>query len=181
LSLLAASALLAHQIAYMIGRGYDPVFAATVAGMVGVASLPGRYAINRLTEVISPQLLLAVCTGTQGLGTMLLASADSQVWLWAYVLVYGGSFGALSALRAAALSDHFGRRAYGLITALHGAPVALTSALGPLLAGLAFDRLHSYVLVLWACAGIFLAAAMVISLTPRAGPASDPVPLPDAA
>src|SRR5207244_2734954 len=61
LAWLASSVILAHQVAYLIGRGFDPVLAASVAGLLGVASLPSRYLLNRVSERLSPQALLAGC------------------------------------------------------------------------------------------------------------------------
>ena len=61
-----------------------------------------------------------------------------------YVVIYGCPYGAFSPLRASVMADHFGRRAYGAITAGQGIPVALCAGLGPLAAGWLYDVLHHY-------------------------------------
>lgn len=165
---LAYSALLAHQIAYMIGRGYDPVFAATIAGLLGLASLPGRYLLNVLSERLGPQGLLATALALEALGTVALALASSTAWLVAYVAIYGGSFGAIAPLKASVMADHFGRRAFGAITAVQGVVVSVSAAAGPFAMGLLYDRLGSYQLALWSVVAAFLIAAVAIALTPRA-------------
>jgi MFS family permease len=83
------------------------------------------------------------------------------------VVVYGGAFGAVLPLRAAVIADHFGRRAYGSITALQGVPGAISAGIGPLGAGWLYDRLHGYTLPFALSAGAFLLAGLSIALTPR--------------
>jgi cyanate permease len=182
LGILAHSVLLVHQVPYMISRGFDPVFAAGVAGLVGLASLPGRLGLNLLSEHVSPQHLLGICAGTQAVGTALLALAGSPAWLWAYVVIYGAAFGATYPLRASVLAEQFGRGAYGAILAAQGMPVAMMAAAGPLLAGLLYDRLGGYSLALWLTVGAFAVSALGVFLTPRlalrAAPPSAPVPVP---
>ena len=181
LALLSTTVLFVHQIAYLIGRHYSPVFAADVAGVIGLASLPGRFVLNWLSDRVRPERLLAGCLVAQAAGVVLLEYAVSPVALAGYVVVYGGAFGALSPLRATVMAEHFGRRAFGAITAVQGAPVALCAGLGPVAAGWLYDRLGSYSLVLWLCAAAFTLAAVAVMLTPRPSSALAPAPAPDGA
>lgn len=180
---LAASAhavLLAHQVPYLIGRGFPPVFAAGVAGLLGVASLPARLVMNLLADRFGPRALLAVATGLQAAGTALLlvVSPGRSLLLWAFVAVYGFAFGAVSPLRASVMADQFGRRAYGAITAAVGLPVAVLAAAGPLAAGALFDGLGDYRLAFTLTAVAFGAALVCLLLTPPGVPASPPAPAP---
>ena len=181
LGMFGQSAVLAHQVAYMIGRGFDPVLSAGLAGLVGVASLPGRLVFNLISDRFGSQRLLALCTVTQAAGAALLALASSPPWLWAYVLVYGAAFGAVSPLRASTMADQFGRRSYGAITAASGLPIAVLGAAGPLTAGILFDRLGGYGIALWVVVAAFVVSGLAVVITPTAprGPRpSLPVPLP---
>ncbi|HWT82809.1 MAG TPA: MFS transporter, partial [Candidatus Methylomirabilis sp.] len=58
---LGSNVLFAHQVAYMIDRGHNPATAAVVAGLVGVASLPGRYIFNAMSDRVHSQVLLSIC------------------------------------------------------------------------------------------------------------------------
>jgi MFS family permease len=169
LSLAAASAINAHQVPYMIGRGYDPVLAATMAGLVGVTSLPGRFALNALSDRLGPQRLLAPCLAVQAGGVAILATATSVPLLAAYVAVYGLAFGALNPLRASVMADHFGRRAFGSITAVQGVGTWLGAGMGPLGAGWLYDRSGHYALALWLATAALAISALAVALTPRAG------------
>jgi MFS family permease len=164
LVMLGSTVIFVHQVAFMIARGYHPVLAATLSGMLGLVSLPGRYVFNVLSTRVSAQRLLLLSILAQALGIVVLVLGTSLSWLIVYVIIYGTAYGAFSPLRASVMADHFGRRAYGSITAIQGVPVALCAALGPLAAGWLYDSLHHYELAFWLCAGAFLLAALALLL-----------------
>ncbi|GAC1648806.1 MAG: MFS transporter [Ktedonobacteraceae bacterium] len=164
---LGSTVVFVHQVAFMIGRGYNAVLAATLSGMLGLVSLPGRYILNVLSSRISPQKLLMLSIVAQAIGLAVLVHASTLGWLFLYVVVYGVAYGAFSPLRASVMAEHFGRRAYGSITAAQGIPIALCAGLGPLAAGWLYDRTHSYTIAFWLCTGAFLLAAIGILMTPR--------------
>jgi MFS family permease len=166
LAMLGNTVLFAHQVAYMIDRGYNSLLAATLAGGLGLVSLPGRFVLNLLSERISPQRLLGLCLIIQTLGIIALILAPSVGWLVVYVILYGAAFGAILPLRASVMADQFGRRAYGAITAIQGISVAICAAGGPVAAGWLYDLLGHYDVAFWLCALGFLLAAGGVLLTP---------------
>lgn len=178
LGLMGHSVILAHQVPYLIGRGYDPVFAAGVAGLLGIASLPARLVMNLLSNRFGPQALLAISGALQVAGVLLLLAAGNAVLLWAYIAVYGFAFGAVSPLRASVMADQFGRIAYGAITAVQGAVVAVLAAAGPLLAGYLYDVMRDYTLAFLLTAAAFGVSCLAVLLTPRAQTSSAPGPFP---
>lgn len=167
---LGSNLLFVHQVAYMIDRGQDPVVAATLAGMVGLASLPGRYYFNVLSDRFLPQMLLGISQAVLALGVVLLALADSTGWLIAYLVVYGSAFGTSGGLIASARAQHFGRRAFGAIAALQGYPALAAAALGPLLAGWIYDRSGSYQITFAVVAGLYVLSAAAMFATPKPRP-----------
>lgn len=166
LSTMAYSALLVHVVAFLIGHGYDPVVAAGVLGLTGVASLPGRFGVNMLSERLGPQGLLAACTALQGVSVFVLL-LGTPVAVVAWVAIYGTTFGTLSPLRASTNADHFGRQAYGAITATQGIPAALFAGGGAALAGLLFDIYGGYGVAFAIIAASFCLAALFVVATPR--------------
>lgn len=162
LALVGSAVVFAHQIAYLISRGYGDLLAATVAGALGLASLPGRFFLNVLSARILPQTVLAATLLVQAAGVLVLILAPSVPWLLVYVLLYGAAFGVLSPLRAQVMADHFGKHAYGAITGFQGIPLACAQAAGPLVAGWLFDTLDHYDLAFWLCMGGFVLAAWLI-------------------
>jgi sugar phosphate permease len=165
---LAAMAVWAHQIAYVIGRGFDPVLAASLAGLIGLLSLPGRYVVNMVSDRFGAQRLLAICLTAQAVALAILLLGRSVAAIYVYALLFGLAFGTRSPLRASAMAEHFGRRAYGAITAAQGVPVAIASGLGPVAAGVLYDRLGDYQLAFGLTAAAFLLAGAIVFLTPKA-------------
>ena len=168
LSTAAYSVVLAHVVAYLIGIGYEPVLAAGILGLTGLVSLPGRFVFNFISDRFGPQPLLALCLVLQAVSILLLLAATSGLSVAAFVLVYGSAFGAISPLRASVLADHFGRLAYGSITAVQGLPSGLLAAVAPFLAGLLFDRFGDYLLAWMLTAAAFALGAVAVWVTPRA-------------
>jgi MFS family permease len=152
----------------MIGRGQEPSLAAMLAGLTGVASLPGRILFNVVSDRFSPQLLLALSQAVLGLGMAMLMLSSSTVGIIAAVLVYGSVFGSTLALVASVRAEHFGRRAYGTISAVQGIPALGGAALGPLLAGWIYDHLGGYEVAFAAVVALYLASTVAMLLTPRA-------------
>ncbi len=167
LVVLGNTVIFVHQVAFLIGRGYDPILAATLYGALGLVSLPGRYVFNVLSVRVSAQRLLAISILGQAAGIAVLVLAPSLFWVLLYVLLYGTAYGAFSPLRASVMADHFGRRAYGSITAIQGVPIAICGGLGPIGAGWLYDTLHHYELAFWLCVVAFLLATVGILMTPR--------------
>jgi MFS family permease len=168
LSSAAYGVVIAHVVAYLIGIGYNPVLAAAILGLTGLVSLPGRFVFNFVSDRVGPQPLLALCLGLQAVSIVVLLAAASGVSVAAFVLIYGSAFGAISPLRASVLADHFGRLAYGAITAVQGLPSGVLAAVAPFIAGLLFDRFGDYVLTWFLTAGAFALGAIAVWLTPRA-------------
>ncbi|GHO95103.1 MFS transporter [Reticulibacter mediterranei] len=162
---LGSMVVFVHQVAFLIGRGYDPILAATLSGMLGLVSLPGRYLFNMLSTRMNAQMLLTVSVLAQAAGIAVLVLAPSLLWVICYVLLYGTAYGAFSPLRASVMAEHVGRRAYGSITAVQGVPIAMCGGLGPLAAGWLYDRLQRYELAFWLCVGAFLLAALGLRLS----------------
>lgn len=171
LSSAAYSVLLAHVVAYLIGRGYDQVLAAGVLGLAGLASLPGRFIFNVVSDRFGPQPLLGLCLLFQGLSVLILMAAGPFPFLLAFIVVYGSAFGAISPLRASVLADHFGRVAYGVISSVVALPSGIFAGIGPFLAGLLYDVYGDYRLAFSLTTAAFLGASLAVFLTPRPRPA----------
>jgi len=110
--------------------------------------------------------LLLFSIAIQAVGVIILLLATSSAWLIAFVLVYGLPFGAISPLRASVLAQHFGRRAYGSITAVQGLLVAVAASIGPFAVGWLYDRFHDYQLAFGLAATSFVIAAIAMAVTP---------------
>jgi MFS family permease len=123
--------------------------------------------ISLLSKRLTPKRLLIGSHLLQALGVILLILTPSVPWLILYVLLFGAASGAISPLKAAVMAGHFGRQAYGAITALQGMTIAVCAAGGPVVAGWLYDRLGSYTVAFGLCALSFVVAALLVLLTPQ--------------
>ncbi len=165
--LLGSNVLFAHQVAYMIDRGQNPTTAATLAGLLGLASLPGRVVFNVLSDRYRSIVLLTIGQSVLAFGVVVLALANSIGGLLVYIIIYGAAFGAGASLAASVRAEYFGRRAFGAISAAQGIPGLAGAAFGPLATGLIYDRAHNYQLAFAIVAGLYVLSAATLSLTPR--------------
>ncbi len=166
-TMFCASALQVNQIPYLIERGLSPVTAASVAGLVGLASVPGRLFLNLAGQRLHPQRLLALAMLGMGLGVLVLLLTTGSGATFVYALLYGAGYGAATPLRGTVMARQVGRRAYGAITAVQNLAVLGGSAAGPLVVGALYDLRQAYepalLLVVVAVAG----GAVMTLLAPR--------------
>ncbi|MBV8425432.1 MAG: hypothetical protein JO349_09575, partial [Candidatus Eremiobacteraeota bacterium] len=161
LSFFAGTAITVEHIAFLISRGFAPQLVATLVGLWGVAYLPGRTIVANAGRGMPLQYLLAIFFGIEAAGVAVLLHAHSVFGIVAYLLVFAGAYGAVAPLRAALMAEHFGRRAYGSIIAAQGIPVAILSALGPLICGRLVD-LFGYTASLEGCIAALALGALLM-------------------
>lgn len=163
---LASTAILAEHIAYLVSRGYPAVTVASVAGLLGIAYLPGRWLAGLGARRLAPNRLLAAVLVAESLGVAALAAQRGWAGVILYVAVFGAAYGAMAPVRGGLVAHFFGTASYGRITAFQNVPVALCAAAGPVIAGFVIDR-AGYSPALAGCIGAFLAAAVLAASTPR--------------
>jgi MFS family permease len=171
-SFLATSTVIVHQIPHLIDSGFSATSVATAAGLIGLASLPGRFVLTSLSDRVDPSIILSGVLVLMGASLFVLIWAASLATVYVYVLLFGMGFGALQPLRAAIMVEHFGRISYGSIMGTQGAVIAVAAALGPLLAGVIRDVRGDYDVAFVLLAALyFLAAGLMLAmvLAPRPG------------
>lgn len=161
-----------HQIAYMVGTGFTPGLAAAIVSVAGLASLPGRLALNAAADWWGPKAVLMVNIALQAVGIVVLMNSASLVGLLSYSIVYGVTTGSAFGVRNAWLGGLFGRKAFGAITALHGTLIYVGGAIGPVTAGAMYDHFGNYTLA-FTLAWV-MTAASILGLIFVASPARMP-------
>jgi MFS family permease len=181
LSSFATTAVLVVHVAFLTSRGYTISTAASVAGLLGIAYIPGRWLFGRLANHVPLGRLLAATIALESLAVMVLASERGIAWVALYVFAFGMAYGAMAPLRGALVASLFGRRAYGTIFAAQGVGVAVAAAAGPLVLAAVADA-HGYGTSLW-CAAFALALGALVAAVPIRchpelveGPSSPTVP-----
>jgi sugar phosphate permease len=165
---LGVGMVIIYLVPYLTSSGYDPTFAATVAGALGAFSLPGRIIFTLSGARWSPGCIAALIFGSQAVSLGILALAGNESVIWIAIALFGLGYGANVPTQAALIAERFGPQAYGAIRGTQGLFVTVVSAFAPLLAGFISDQtgnLTGLMSVLAGCAGV--AAVLVLLGTRR--------------
>ena len=162
LALAAMFGMLFHQVAYLQDLGFPPQGVAAAAGAVGLASLPARFLLPALSDLLSPWWIAAAILAALAASALLLPGAGAWWRVYAYVGVFGAAFGAVLPMRAAIMARRFGGPRYGRLMGLQQLFLALATAAGPFLGGLVRDAAGSYAPAWLAASALCLAAVPLL-------------------
>jgi MFS family permease len=174
LVVMAEMSVFVHQVAYALDRGVNAIAAASSLGILGIASILGRFFFGWLSDRLrdakyaaSGGFLLMV------LGMPILMIADNAATLAVYALIFGFGYGSLAPMMPILLADRFGRHvlgtAYGVLTFF---VAGIGGSAGPFLCGQIYDHYGSYDYA-WQAATVILLLStfLVLALKRRRSPA----------
>jgi MFS family permease len=146
LAVMAEMSAMVHQVAYALDRQIDKVAAASSLGMIGLASIFGRFFFGWLCDRISDaKYASALGFFLMAVGMFLLLGTTTVTMLFVYALLFGFGYGSMTALMPFLLADRFGRHVLG---ASYGMQVFFVMAIGgtsgPMIAGYIYDLTGSY-------------------------------------
>jgi MFS family permease len=158
----------AHQAAYLVGSGYDPMLAAMVVGTVGLASIVGKILIGTASDALGRERLfsLGVAAGVAGM-LLLLSFAGGQsppALLFLYATLFAIGYSAAPTLTPAITADLFSGRHYGAIYGVLMLCNGLGGAAGAWFGGYVFDHTGSYRLAWLIVMAAFALAGLVVWL-----------------
>jgi MFS family permease len=163
------AAMMINLVPLLIDRGLDPVRAAGIASVMGLAVLGGRVGIGFLLDKFSAPLVARVLLGLSAGGCFLLSLSNSPEWvIWISVLSLGFAAAAEVDLVAYLTSRFFGMKNYGKIYGWQLSSFYVGAALGPLLAGLSYNHFQSYLPMLYFAVGSLVFGAVVIGTLGKA-------------
>lgn len=136
-------------------RGVDGVRAATLVGLIGMASVVGRLAIGALADSIGRVRTYQACFGIMAVSYAIWLVTSSYGPLVVFTVVLGVGYGGWIALSPAVVAELFGMRGLGRLIGLVYTAAAVGSLLGPPAAGLLIDATGTY---RWAIAACMVAA-----------------------
>lgn len=158
---LGIFSLVPQTVVYLLERGLDGGYAARAIAVAGFLTPLGMIGFSWLADRGGRRLaaILAYACSIAGVGALsLVRGTGDDLWLWLYVLLFGGSMGSrgpmistLATLRYR--GAHFGR-IYGLI----GIGMGIGGFLGAWIGGLLHDWTGGYAAVM-----IFSVASLVVA------------------
>jgi MFS family permease len=153
-----------------VAAGVSPVAAATLIGVIGVASVVGRLAIGALADRAGRMRTFQACFAILGASFVIWLVGTSWPWLLAFAIVLGTGYGGWIALQPTVLAELFGVRGLGGLVGLVYTGSGVGALVGPPLAGVLVDATGGY---RWAIvtAGLCGLGAFLALLPLPSGPA----------
>ncbi|MCW1427646.1 MFS transporter [Novosphingobium sp. JCM 18896] len=137
--------LLIHQIPILVEAGVTPERAALLAGAGGLAGILGKLVTGVLVDRFRANWVGGVTLGFTAFAFLLLLDGvRTPALIVAAMLINGYSAGTKLQICSYLTSRYGGLRNFGTIFGFIGSLTALGSALGPLLAGMVYDRTGGY-------------------------------------
>jgi sugar phosphate permease len=145
LALMAELSAMVHQVPYALDQNIDRIAAASSVGMIGMASVLGRFFFGWLSDRIrDAKYAAAIGLFFMAAGMVVLLKADTVTMLFGSALLFGFGYGSMAPMIPYLLADRFGRHilgtAYGMLTFF----MAVGGSLGPIMTGYVYDLSGSY-------------------------------------
>jgi len=172
--------LLVHQVAYLVDHGVSPLAAATVGGVVGLASIVGKLTWGSMSDRTGRELaysLAFVCT-LLSVGALVVAGRQpASIMPYVYAVLIGLGYAGTAPLTPAAASDLFAGPGFSTIFGSLHTLLCVGAAVGSWGAGKIFDLTGSYAVALWVAAACALIAPTLMWVAapsrPHPAPARD--------
>ena len=154
-----------HFVAMMVDRGFSFVIASSLLGSVALVSLPGRIGFSWLGDFVDKRYLLAATLGVTSLTMLAMSQVQSQSLLVAVLVLYAVAYGGSIVLPVSLQADYFGRKSFATIRGLTNTVQTVGTLIGPIFAGVVYDRTGDYLLAFtgFAIAG-FVATLLVAGI-----------------
>ncbi|MYC07079.1 MAG: MFS transporter [Chloroflexi bacterium] len=160
-----------HLVPYFVDLGASDVFAATLAGSVGVMSIPGRFGLSWASDYLNRRIVMAVSLFLMTIAIVFMARAESVSQAIPFIVLYSAAQGGISVIPQSLIAEYFGRRAYATIQGFRGTIQMIGIIIGPLVSGYVFDTTGSYE---WAFLGFggatLVSLALVLMMRPPVRP-----------
>jgi MFS family permease len=146
---ICSQTLHVHQVAYLVDHGLEAIVAASVVGVVGLASIAGKTGGGWLSDRIDRELVYVGGIAIMAASALVLLALGAAPTRWAaygYAVLLGLGYSVTAAITPAMMSDRFSGPHFGSIIGIGLMGSAAGSAVGPWLAGELFDLTHSYTL-----------------------------------
>ncbi|NNF80675.1 MAG: MFS transporter [Rhizobiales bacterium] len=133
-----------HIVVHGMDLGMTPALAAILLSVIGASSVVGRLTFGTLVDQIGGRLALIFCIIPLLISLLAFLLIHTHWVLFGAVALYGFAHGGLFTAVSPTVAEYFGLKAHGTIFGLILLFGTIGGALGPILAGWAFDMTESY-------------------------------------
>lgn len=141
---VAGTAVIVHQIPYMVSVGLSRQTAGLMAIVFAVSNVMGRLIFGWLGDVFDKRRVFAIAAATKAAGVLAFALSTKVGEFIPSLIPLGIGFGGLVPLRPALQGEFFGTRAFGTVQGLLMVFLTVGSVVSPPFAGWMFDAAGSY-------------------------------------
>ena len=166
-------AMLLHLIPFLTDSGYSRVEAAGAFSMLGVSGLISKPFWGIIADRIPSRFAAAAEFALLAFGIFAISIAPTLPLMYASIFLMGVGVGGVITLQETVWADYFGRVTLGTVRAVGRPFTIVSSAGGPVLAGLAYDLRNSYEIAFLTFIAAYALAAVLILLTPTPRPPRD--------
>ena len=155
------SAAIVHFIPFMVWKGLSEEAAASLLGAFAFINLLSHFVLGWIADRVNKPKLLATCHFLPALSlpALLLGAGYWPLWFFtAAFTLLDASF----PIVWATVGDLFGRRNFATIRGTMSFFYSWGSFVGPVMAGVIYDRTESYSLMLWIFLGLLTVATVLV-------------------
>ena len=159
-----SSAVLVHFVPLMVWQGYSETQGAFYLGVIAVCGMPTHLLIGWLGDRFDKPRLMAAFMVLGSVSIYFLFHGRQTWQLWSALLLFS-VFEGLFPITWATVGDFFGRQNFAKIRGSMSVLYTWGSVLGPVLAGVVYDRTQSYEMLFGVLIAVsWLTALLYISL-----------------
>ena len=152
---VASQTLHVHQVAYLVDHGLAAIAAATVVGVVGLASIVGKTGGGWLSDRMEREVVYVAGVAILVASAFaLLSLKGASAWpAYGYAVLLGVGYSVTAAITPVIVADRFSGPHFGAIVGVGLMGTAAGSAVGPWMAGRLYDLMGSYTIAFLIAAG----------------------------
>jgi sugar phosphate permease len=156
----------AHQVYFFRDVGYEPMMAAKIYSVFGIAFIIGTLCTFFSDRFGREKVFIPSCLLSAGAVSLLFLIRDaSHLWMPVlFAVCFGLGVGTAGPVFYSAAADLFHGRHFGSILGTITLGFSLGGAIGPPLAGFIHDKTHSYFFAFFIILGSLLASALLMWL-----------------
>lgn len=139
--------VIVHIVPYARDLGLAPVYAAGVLSTIGGVSILGRIVMGAASDRIGGKRAAIICLILLFCGFIWLQFTTEAWMLFLFAVIYGFAHGGFFTVVSPLVAELFGTGSHGLLFGIILFSGTLGGAVGPVMAGRAFDITGSYRLV----------------------------------
>ena len=139
LSAFTTTAISVHLVPLLLERGYSATFAGGAMGVLGLMALPGRLVFTPLGSRWSRTSVTALIFALSGAAILMLILGHGVFAVWAFVILFGAGFGAITPARAALMAETFGAASYAEIGGVLTLLLSVARAAAPVGASVLYE------------------------------------------